>query len=141
MDSKEANTYLEIAEDQLRDAELAFKEGRYPLCVFLSASCAENATSALLIIMGAKPSKKHKNSLVLNKLAPSVAFDLQSRLREIVESMKILEPHRIKARYPIRKGLELLPPSKFYTKEIAEKVLVQARGVVKHVKHLSMVTP
>ena len=141
MDSKEANTYLEIAEDQLRDAELTFKEGRYPLCVFLCASCAENATSALLITMGAKPSKKHKNSLVLNKLAPSVASGLQSRLREIVEAMKILEPHIIKARYPIRKGLELLPPSKYYTREIAEKALVQAQGVVKHVKHLPIVTP
>lgn len=141
MVSKEANTYLEIAEDQLRDAELALKEERYALCVFLSSSCAENATSALLIVMGAKPSKKHKNSLVLNRLAPSVASDLQSRLREIVESMKILEPHIIKARYPIRKGLELLPPSKFYTREIAEKALVQARGVVKHVKQLSIVTP
>lgn len=136
MDSKEADTYLETAEDQLKDAELAFREGRYALCAFLSSSSAENATSTLLIILGAKPSKRHKNSLVLNKLISSAAPESQATLREIVESMITLEPHIIKARYPIRKGLELLPPSKFYIKEVAEKALVQAQGVVKTVKQL-----
>lgn len=136
MDSKEAVIYFEIAEEQLKDAELAFKEGRHALCAFLSASCAENATSALLVNLGAKPSKKHRNSLVLNRLASSVSPELQSSLREMVESMKILEPHITKARYPIRRGLELLPPSKFYTREIAEKALSQAQKTVKSVKTL-----
>ena len=134
MDSKEANTYFEIAQDQLKEAELAFKEGRYALCSFLSASSAENATSALLITLGAKPSKKHRNSLVLNRLASSATHELQSALREMIESMKTLEPHITKARYPIRSGLELLPPSKFYTREIAEKTLTQAQKIVTHVK-------
>lgn len=134
MDSKEANTYFEIAQDQLKDAELAFKEGRYALCAFLSASSAENATSALLITLGAKPSKKHRNSLVLNRLASTASSELQLTLREIIESMKILEPHITKARYPIRSGLELLPPSKFYTEETAENALNQAQKVVMHVK-------
>jgi len=120
----------------LKDAELTFKEGRYALCAFLSASCAENATSALLTTLGAKPSKKHRNSLVLNRLVPSVNPELRLGLREMVESMKILEPHITKARYPIRRGLELFPPSKFYTREIAEKALAQAKRVVKEVKPL-----
>jgi len=136
VDSKEITTYFETAEEQLNDAELAFKEGRYALCAFLSASCAENATSALLIALSAKPSKKHKNSLVLNRLVPSVPSRMQSSIKEIIKSMKILEPHIIKARYPIRRGLELSPPSKFYTSEIAEKALTQARKVVKNVKLL-----
>jgi len=136
MDSKETVTYFETAEEQLNDAELAFKEGRYALCAFLSASCAENATSALLIALGAKPSKKHRNSLVLNRLVPSVPSRVQSSIREMIESMKTLEPHITKARYPIRKGLELSPPSKFYTREIAEKALAQAQKVVKSVKPL-----
>jgi HEPN domain-containing protein len=134
MDSKEANSYLETAEDQLKDAELAFKEGRYAICAFLSASSAENAASALLITLGAKPSKKHRNSLVLNRLASSATHELQLALREIIESMKILEPHITKARYPIRRGLELLAPSKIYTKETAEKTLIHAQKVVMHVK-------
>lgn len=137
MDSKEANTYFEIAQDQLKDAELAFKEGRYALCAFLSASSAENATSALIVTLGAKPSKKHRNSLVLYRLASSATHELQQALREIIESMKILEPNITKARYPIRIGIELLPPSKFYTRETAENTLNQAQKVLMHIKVLS----
>jgi len=136
MDSKESNTYLETAEDHLKDAELAFREGRYALCALLSALSAENATSALITTLGAKPSKKHRNSLVLNRLAPRVTPKLQTILRKTIESMKILEPHITKARYPIRRGLELLPPSKFYTIEIAEKALVEAKKVAGKVKPL-----
>ena len=134
MDSKEATSYLETAEDHLKDAELAFKEGRYALCAFLSASSAENATSALLITLGAKPSKKHRNSMVLNMLVLSATHELQLAMREMIESMKILEPHITKARYPIRKGLELLAPSKFYTRETADIALTQAQKVVMRVK-------
>lgn len=135
MDSKEADAYIETAKDQLEEAELAFKEGRHALCTFLSALSAENAASALLITLDAKPSKKHRNSLVLNRLAPIVAHELQPILREMICSVKSLEPHITKARYPIRKGLELLPPSKFYTKEIAKKALVQAKSMVEKSSH------
>ena len=136
MVSKESFVYLETAEEQLKDAELAFKKGRYALCAFLSASCAENATAALLIALGAKPSKKHRNSLVLYKLASSVPPNFREDLMKIVESMKILEPHVTKARYPIRKGLELFPPSKYYNKEVAEEAIAHAQKVVKKVKQL-----
>lgn len=135
MDSKEANTYFEIAQDQLKDAELVFREERYALCAFLSASCAENATSALLITLGAKPSKKHRNSLALNRLASSATHELRPVLKEMIESMKILEPHITKARYPIRSGLELLPPSRFYTRKTAENALTQAQRVVTQSSH------
>jgi len=84
--------------------------------------------------MGAKPSRKHRNSLVLNRLSSTAPPDLQTALREIIGSMKTLEPHITKARYPIRTGLELLPPSKFYTKETAEKVLTEAQKIVIRVK-------
>lgn len=136
MASKEANAYFEIAGDQLKDAERSFKAGSYALCAFLSASSAENATSALLIVLGAKPSKKHRNSLVLYRLMPSVSHELQSTLKEVIESMKILEPHITKARYPIRRGVELLPPSKFYKKETAGKTLTEARAVMERVKFI-----
>ena len=135
MVSKEGSVYLETAEEQLKDAQLVLKTGRYALCVFLSASCAENATSALLITLGAKPSKKHRNSLVLYRLALSVP-KLREDLLKITELMKALEPHVTKARYPIRKGLELLPPNKYYTKEDAEEVMANAKKVVNKAKQL-----
>ncbi len=134
MDSKEANTYLQIALDQLKDAELAFKNERYALCVLLAALSAENATSAWLIVLGAKPSKKHRNSLVLKRLAESINEKLKEGLMEAIRSMEELEPHVTKARYPIRHDLELLPPSKFYTKEKAAESLAKAEYVVELVK-------
>jgi len=136
MVSKESSIYFKTAKEQLKDAELAFKKGRFALCAFLSASCAENATAALLTALGAKPSKKHRNSLVLYKLALSVPPNLREDLMKIVESMKILEPHVTKARYPIRKGLELFPPSKYYTKGAAEEAITHAQKVVEKAKQL-----
>lgn len=136
MGSEEAETYLEISRDQLNDAELAFREGRYALCAFLTASSAENSTSALLIKLGAKPSKKHRNSLILNRLTPTVSQELQPAVKETIERMKSLEPHITKARYPIRKGLKLLPPSRFYTKEKAEQTLTQAQEVMTRVNQI-----
>jgi len=136
VDSKEAAAYLKTAEEQLIDAEMVFKGGRHALCVFLSASSVENATSALIINLGAKPSRKHRNSMVLHKLASSTPPELQQDLREVIEILKALEPHITKARYPILRGLDLLPPSEFYTRETAEKALAQAREVLKKAKSL-----
>lgn len=136
MVSKESSVYLETAEEQLEDARLAFKEERYALCAFLSASCAENATAALLITLGATPSKKHRNSLVLYKLAQSVPR-LQEDLLKIVELMKVLELHITRTRYPIRRGLELLSPGEYYTRKIAEEAMVQAQKVIRKVKQLA----
>jgi len=115
---------------------MVFKVGRHALCVFLSASSAENTTSALIINLGAKPSRKHRNSMVLYKLAPSTPPELQQDLRETIQILRALEPHITKARYPILRGLNLLPPSEFYTRETAERALAQAREVLKKAKLL-----
>jgi len=135
MGSKEAITYLETAEEQLRDAELVFKGGSYALCVFLSASAAENATSALITKLGLVPSKKHRNSLIL-KMILDESGKTQPSMREIIESLKSLEPHITRARYPIRRGVQLLPPSKLYLRKDAEFALSSARRVLLLVKNL-----
>jgi len=135
MDSKEATAYFELANSQLKNAETVFKLGIYSLCSFLSASSAENSTSALLITLGAKPSKKHRNSLILYRLAQRIK-DIQEDLIQIVELMKELEPHITRSRYPVLKGTELLSPDKVYTGEEAEKLLVNARKVLKLVEKL-----
>ena len=135
MGSKEAITYLETAEEQLRDAELVFKGGSYALCVFLSASAAENATSALITKLGLAPSKKHRNSLIL-KMTLDESDKTQPSMREIIESLKSLEPHITRARYPIRRGVQFLPPSKLYLRKDAEFALSSARRVLLLVKNL-----
>ncbi len=131
MDSKEIDAYIGTARGQLEDAKLALREGRYALSSFLSALSAENASSALIIKLGARPSKKHKNSLVLHRLVPSLPDDLKSVLEEIIESLKSLEPHITISRYPVRKGQDLLPPERFYTKEAAEESFSLAEMVLK----------
>jgi len=132
---KEAAIYLQSAEDQLNEASLALEHGRNALSVFLSAMSGENATSALILALGHKPSKKHRNSIVLYKLAQT-SPELKPRLVELVDVMKKLEPHITKARYPIRKGPELLPPSKYYDQRIAQEIFQFAREGVTAVKEV-----
>jgi len=74
--------------------------------------------------------------MVLYKLAPSTPPELQQDLRETIQILRALEPHITKARYPILRGLDLLPPSEFYTRETAERALAQAREVLKKAKLL-----
>lgn len=130
MDSEEANVYLTTAEDQLKDAELAFREKSYALCAFLSASSAENAAAALIISLGARPSRKHRNSLVVHRLVNAASTGMRASLTRIIDSLKILEPHITKARYPILQGSQLIPPSKLYTDMIAKGTLTHARTAV-----------
>ena len=132
MDKKEAKVYLETAKSQIEDAELALRGKRYALCVLLSALSAENASSAVLINLGAKPSRKHKNSLVIHRIRLNINRKLQPILKNIIEQLKLLEPHITKARYPIRRGLELIPPERFYTKQDAEKALNQAKKTLEN---------
>jgi HEPN domain-containing protein len=72
MVSEEIRVYLKMARAQLEDADLALKNERPALCAFLSALSAENAISALILKLGGKPSKKHRNSLVLYRLSKEV---------------------------------------------------------------------
>ncbi len=101
MDS-EKHAYLESAIAQLEEAELAFEHKRYALAALLSAMSAESATSALIVHLGSRPSKKHRNSLVLYRLSSAKEEPMKSKLIELVECMKELEPHITMARYRCR---------------------------------------
>lgn len=134
MDSKERAAYFDSALAQLEEAKLALEHGRYALTAFLSAMSAESATSALIVFLGSRPSKKHRNSLVLHRLSGAAEEPLKSRLLALIKSMKKLEPHITKARYPMRKGTELLPPVKFYSANIAKVLFEEACKVMNSVK-------
>jgi len=136
VDSKEAKAYVTTARVQLEDAELAFRERRFSLCALLSASSAENAVSGLLVELNAKPSRMHKNSLVLHRLSEQAGPERRANFLELIDHMKLLEPHLTKARYPILRGEDLVPPSGLYTEQIAEELLTKARTVYKKVKDM-----
>ncbi len=126
--------YLESARDQLKDARRAFEDRSYASCAFFAAQSAENATSSLILALGATPSKKHRNSLVLAKLLASLSENQQEGVSGIVERMRRLEMHVTRARYPIRKGTQLLPPSKYYTEGMARRALDDAAAVLRLVE-------
>ena len=134
MDSKERAAYFDSSVAQLEEAKLALEHKRYALAAFLSAMSAESATSALIVFLGSRPSKKHRNSLVLHRLSGVMGEPSRSRLLALIESMKKLEPHITKARYPVRKGTELLPPVKFYSASIARELFGEACKVMDSVK-------
>lgn len=134
MDSKERAAYFDSAVAQLEEAKLALKHERHALASLLSAMSAESSTSALIVFLGSRPSKKHRNSLVLHRLSRAADEPLKSKSSTLVKSMKKLEPHITKARYPVRKGTELLPPVKFYSADIAEELFGEASKVMDLVK-------
>lgn len=134
MDSKERAAYFDSAVAQLEEAKLTLEHKRHALTAFLSAMGAENATSALIVFLGSRPSKKHRNSLVLHRLSDTMGEPSKSNLLSLIESMKKLEPHITKARYPMRKGTELLPPVKFYSSDIAKELFKEACKVMSSVK-------
>lgn len=134
MDPKERAAYFDSAVAQLEEAKLALEHQRFALTAFLSAISAESATSALIVFLGSRPSKKHRNSLVLHRLSGEMDEPLKSKLLALIKSMKKLEPHITKARYPIRKGIELLPPVKFYSVAIARELFEEACKVMNLVK-------
>lgn len=133
---REERAYLETAIAYLRDAEIAFENDRYHLTALLSAMSAENATSSLIVHLGSRPSRKHRNSLVLHRLSEEAPKPLKSKLMMLIESMKRLEPHITKARYPTRRGVELIPPVRLYSAESAKELLEEAHRVLKSVREL-----
>ncbi|MDI6643402.1 MAG: HEPN domain-containing protein [Candidatus Hodarchaeaceae archaeon] len=134
MDSKERAAYFDSGVAQLEEAKLALEHKRYALTAFLSAMSAESATSALIVFLGSRPSKKHRNSLVLHRLSGATEGPLKLKLLALIESMKKLEPHITKARYPVRKGTELLPPVKFYSANTAKELFGEACKVMNSVE-------
>lgn len=133
---QEERAYYETAVAHLEDAELAFEHGRYALAALMSALSAESATSALIVRLGSRPSKKHRNSLVLHLLSERAQQPLKRKLAALVKSMKKLEPHIAEARYPVRKGAEFLPPVKLYSEGVARELLEEARKVLSTVREL-----
>ena len=84
---------------------------------------------------GLVPNEKHRNSLMV-KMIFDEADKIQPSIRQIIESLKSLEPHITRARYPIRRGVQLLPPSKLYLRKDAEFALSSARRVLLLMKNL-----
>ncbi len=132
---KEIDALLKTAHDQLIRAEDGVKDGFYDSCALFSALCAENSTSALILALGSKPSKKHRNWYVL-RIIPKPK-NLETTVNNTLELLKNMEQHIIRARYPTQNEEgKILVPSEYYDKNKAENLLKNAKKILNEVETL-----
>jgi len=108
------------------------REKRYHLSFLCSALSAENVTSALIIALGRRTSKKHNNWMILGRIASEVNENMKATVREISKELHEVEPHIPKIlRYPFRFRERWLIPPEYYTSEMAEEALRKAEHILK----------
>lgn len=133
MAREEIDALLKTAQDQLIRAEHDFKEEFYDSCALFSVMCAENSTSALILALGSKPSKRHRNWYVL-RIIPKPE-ELEKSILDVLEVLKPIEEHIIRARYPLKdEDGRFIVPSEYYDKEKAEKLLEGAKLVLEKIE-------
>ena len=130
---EEIAAFLKTAQDQLVRAEDDLEDGFYDSCALFSALCTENSTSALILALGSKPSKRHRNWYVL-KIIPK-PNELKETVNDILDILKRVEEHIIRTRYPLKdeKG-RFIVPSQYYDKVKAEGLLKNAKNVLDKVE-------
>jgi HEPN domain-containing protein len=129
MAREEIDALLKTARDQLTRAQHDLKAGFYDSCALFSALSAENSTSALILALGSKPSKRHRNWYVL-RIIPKPK-KLENIVNDILETLKPMEHHIIRARYPLKdENGKFIVPSEYYRKEAAEELLKNAEKLL-----------
>ena len=131
-ESEEIKAFVRNSKEQLIDADVSFREKRYHLSFLCSALSAENVTSALIIALGRKTSKKHNNWMILGRIAAEVNEEMKANIREISKELHEVEPHIPKIlRYPFRFRERWLIPAEYYTCEMAEEALRKTKHILK----------
>lgn len=134
-EAEEVNAFIRNAEEQLVDAEVTLRSGRYHLSFLCSALSAENASSALMIVLGRRTSRKHRNWMILGEIHADLSGRLGATVRELSLKLHEIEPHIPKLlRYPFRFKEKWLIPSEYYTKKMAEDALRKAKQILKLTK-------
>nr|MDO8082771.1 HEPN domain-containing protein [Candidatus Freyarchaeota archaeon] len=131
-ETEEIRAFIRNAEEQLIDAEVSLQGKRYHLSFLCSALSAENATTALIIALGRRTSKKHNNWMILGNITSDVNEKIKTTIREISIKLHEIEPHIPKLlRYPFHFKEKWLIPPEYYTQEMAEEALQKARHILK----------
>lgn len=122
---EEALDWWDEAKNNLRQAKKNFEINEWSVSAFLAHQVGEKALKALYIIKKRRlPPRGHD----LVKLGKLVSAD------EIMNELKLLNPHYIVSRYPnAANGI----PSEVYTKEISERCIKAAELVINWVKKSS----
>jgi HEPN domain-containing protein len=131
-ETEEIKAFIKNAKEQLIDAEVSLSGKRYHLSFLCSALSAENATSALIIALGRRTSKRHNNWMVLGSIVADVNEEMKATVREISIKLHEIETHIPKLlRYPLRFRERWMIPPEYYTSEMAEEALRKAKHILK----------
>ena len=138
----EITASLSTTDEHLKDAQDALRRGRYYDCVYHSASAAENAGNALILALGGRAPRTHRNAEAIEFAASRLrpGWLKEDKFKRMLDSLRDLESHIVKSRYPIKieKG-DFVPPSEYYTQNMAKSVLEKAIFIVASIKqHLTL---
>jgi len=130
---EEITALLRTAHDQLLRAEDAFGKGFYDSCALFSALAAENSAAALILALGSKPSKKHRNWYVL-QIIPKPK-ELAQVVNGVLMKLKTVEEHIVRARYPVKdEEGTFIVPSEYYNKPKAEELFQNSKNAVARIE-------
>lgn len=120
----EAEEWLRAAEDDLEDARILLRAGRYAGAAFHAHQAAEKALKAAIVELR-RELPPHIHNLV------RLADILGIRDEEILEALRRLNPHYRVARYPdAANGV----PMEVYSEAIASELVLLAERVVSWVR-------
>lgn len=126
MGEESIEAYMENAREHLETAKVVAKAGKYFDSVFHCIICIENATSSIILHIGATPSKRHANHLILRRLLRSVEPKFKEGFEKVWKFAAELLPQISKTRYPFISGDKTFIPSNFYNKTHAEEAIEKA---------------
>jgi len=129
MGEERIDAYMENAKEHLETAKITDIAGKFFDSVFHCIMCIESATSAIILKLGATPSKRHANHLILHRLLPKVEPSYKEDFKKVVNFTAKLLPQISRTRYPFISKDKMFTPSKFYRKNDAEDALEKAEYV------------
>ncbi len=129
MGEASVEAFMESAREHLETARIVEDAGKHFDVVSHSIMCVENAISAIILRLGATPSKRHANHLILQRLMVVVDYESKEEYERVVRFSSELFPQLIRALYPFVSGDRMFIPSEFYKEEHAEAAIDKAEHV------------
>ena len=137
---RKALDWLEMAEEDFKDCERDFRDGRYPSAVFHAEQSAQKAVKALIVALGFEPGKTHKPTIVLKALIAGGLVALEKPLMKLLDRVILyattLEDQGTMPRYGWETVDRIVKPSELYDQEKAALLIENAKAVLDGVREL-----
>lgn len=134
---KLALMFMKRAEGDLKSAEVLFDAERYADTAYHSQQAAEKAVKSLLLLNKIDVREHLISSHFVRNISPLLPPEKDQLIKDIVESLALLEQHWIKPRYPYITSRFEWDPEKEYTKDKAQDALEKARNILLNMKNLA----